>query len=165
MKRVQIPLLVLLVLKIMLILSAIPAFAQATKSDFVYQEILIQTDPPGKVQVSDDDILHLRDLTVSGPVWGELNGQLTVVANINQDTYTGNGTRYGTATLNVTDWNGLTCAFEGRSQWKYTNGMVSTGQFVGHGTGDFEGMQMMANFYDQVDHMVLAGTILNPHGN
>lgn len=110
-------------------------------------------------------MVHLRDFPVAGPVWGDLVGQLTIVANINQDIYTGDGTGYGIAILLVTEWNGLAGTFDGRSQWKYTNFMVSTGQFVGHGTGDFEGMQMMENFYDEGDHTVLSGTILNPHGD
>ena len=59
----------------------------------------------------------------------------------------------------------MTGIFDGRSQWKYTNGLVSTRQLVGHGTGDFEGMHMKANFYDEGDITVLTGTILNPHGN
>jgi hypothetical protein len=63
------------------------------------------------------------------------------------------------------EWNGMTGIFDGRSQWKYTNGLVSTGQFIGHGTGEFEGMQIMANLSDQEVHTVLAGTILDPHGN
>lgn len=109
-------------------------------------------------------MLHLRDFPVAGPVWGDLVGQLTIIANVNQDIDTGNGTVYGTAVLDIT-WNGMTGIFEVRSQWKYTNFAVSTGQFVGHGTGDFEGMQMMANFHDEGDHTVLSGTILNPHGD
>ena len=157
--------LVFFVLIIMLSLGTVSAFAQATKSDFLSHEILIPTGPPGKSWVSDDGVLHLRDFTVSGPVWGELTGQVTVVANINQDIFSGNSTACGTAFLVVTEWNGLAGTFEGRSQWKYTNGLVSWGQFVVHGTGDFDGMQIMANFYNKSDHTVISGTILNPHGD
>ncbi len=109
-------------------------------------------------------MVHLRDFPVAGPVWGDLVGQLTIVANVNQDIDTGDGAVCVTAVLDIT-WNGMTGIFEVRSQWKYTNFAVSTGQFVGHGTGDFEGMQMMANFHDEGDHTVLSGIILNPHGD
>ena len=114
--------------------------------------------------MSDDGVLHMRNLPVEGPVWGDINGQLEVFANINQDLATGDGTAFGTAVLEM-EWNGLTGTFEGRSQWKYAGFLISAGQFVGHGTGDFEGMHMRANFFhDEDGRTPLIGTILNPYG-
>ena len=165
MNRLPRVVLVILVLITILTMGTISAYAKATKTDFASQERLVPIGPPGKSWVSDDGVLHLRDFPVAGPVWGELTGSLTAVANINQDIYTGNGTGSGTAFLEVEDFDGMQGTFEGRSQWKYTNGMVTEGQFVGHGTGDFAGMQMMANFFDEDDYTVLTGTILNPHGD
>ena len=165
MKRLPTVILMILALIAILTLGTISASAQATKTDFASQERLAPIGPPGKSWVSDDGVLHLRDFPVAGPVWGELTGNLTVVANINQDIFTGDGTGYGTAFLEVDDFDGMQGTFEGRSQWKYTNGMVTKGQFVGHGTGDFDGMQVMANFYDEADYTVLSGTILSPHGD
>jgi hypothetical protein len=150
-------------LTVMLILGTVSASAQATKTDFEAEELLFPIGSPGKIWVSDDGVQHIRDFPVAGPVWGDIDGQLTVVANINWDLATGDGTAYGTAVLDV-EWNGLTGAFEGRSQWKYAGFLISAGQFVGHGTGDFEGMHMRANFFNDGDRTPLIGTILNPHG-
>jgi hypothetical protein len=150
-----------------LVLGTVTVSAQATKTEFEAQESLVPTGPPGKVWVSDDGVVHIRDLTVVGPVWGDIVGQLTVVANINQDTATGDGTAYGTAVLEVesVEWGDLSGTFEGRSQWKLAGGLIVTGQFVGHGTGDFEGMHMQANFFNAEDGTTpLIGTIHNPHG-
>jgi len=154
----------LLGLTVMLVLGTASASAQATKTDFVAEEMLAPTGPPGKVWVSDDGVVHIRDLTVVGPVWGDLVGQLTVVANINQDGATGDGTAHGTAVLEV-EWGDLSGTFEGRSQWEYAGFLVTDGQFVGHGTGDFAGMHMQASFYNAEDGTTpLIGTILEPHG-
>ena len=147
-----------------LVFAVVSVSAQSTMTDFVSEESLAPIGPPGRVWVSDDGIQHLRDFPVAGPVWGDLNGTLTVHANINWDLATGDGTAYGTAVLDA-EWNGKTGTFEGRSQWKYTGFGVSDGQFVGHGTGDFAGMHMQANFYDNDwGTTSLVGTIHNPHG-
>jgi hypothetical protein len=164
MNRQKILLATILALIAVLIVGTVSVAAKSTKTDFASEESLAPIGAPGRVWES-DGIQHIRDFPVAGPVWGELNGRLTVVANINWDLATGDGTAYGTAVLEVNDWNGLTGAFEGRSQWKYTGFAVTDGQFVGHGTGDFAGMHVKANFYDiDEDTTALVGTIHNPHG-
>jgi hypothetical protein len=137
------------------------ASEEADRIDFESMESLVPLGPPGKVWTTGDGIQHIRDFAVSGPVWGDLNGTLTVVANINWNLATGDGTAFGTAVLTV-EWNGLTGTFEGRSQWKYEGFLVVAGQFVGHGTGDFEGMQMQANFFNADGGTPLIGSILIP---
>ncbi|HUS34628.1 MAG TPA: hypothetical protein VM680_04675 [Verrucomicrobiae bacterium] len=132
--------------------------------DFESVESLVPLGPPGKVWTTSDGIQHIRDFAVSGPVSGDINGTLTVIANINWNLATGEGTAYGTFVLAV-EWNGLTGTFVGRSQWKYSGFKVQDGQGVGHGTGDFEGMQLFANFFDESGVTPLIGTILIPHSN
>jgi hypothetical protein len=135
----------------------------AVKIDFVAEEKLAPTGPPGRIWVSDDGVQHIRDLPVAGLVWGDINGTLTIVSNRNLDLATGHGTAYGTAILEV-EWNGLIGTFEGRSEWKIEGFRIVAGQFIGHGTGDFEGMQMQANFFFTPAGTPLIGTILIPHG-
>lgn len=136
----------------------------AVKIDFESEELLAPTGPLGKIWVSDDGVQHIRDFEVAGPVWGDINGTLTVVANINLDLATGDGTGHGTFVLDV-EWNGLTGTFEGTSQWKYDGFLVSNGKGSADGTGDFEGMHMQANFFDDHGRTPLIGTILIPRGD
>jgi hypothetical protein len=136
----------------------------AVKIDFVAEEALAPIGPPGRIWVSDDGVQHIRDLPVAGVVWGDINGALIIVSNRNLDLATGDGTAYGTAVLEV-EWNGLIGTFEGRSQWKIEGFRIVAGQFIGHGTGDFEGMQMQANFFNTDAGNPLIGTILIPQGD
>ena len=136
----------------------------AVKIDFEAEEALAPIGPPGKIWVSDDGVQHIRDLPVAGTVWGDLNGTLVIVSNRNLDLATGHGTAHGTAVLEV-KWNGLFGTFEGRSEWKIEAFRIVAGQFIGHGTGDFEGMQMQANFFNAATGTPLIGTILIPHGD
>ncbi len=113
--------------------------------------------------MSHDGMQHIRDFPVAGPVWGDLNGTLTVIANINLNLATGDGTAHGTFILEV-EWNGLIGTFEGRSQWKYDGFRIVAGQGTAHGTGDFEGLRMKANFFTAEDGRTpLIGTIFIPH--
>lgn len=148
----------------MIAFSSSPSLANGTtKIDFIAAEILTPTGPPSRVWVSDDGVQHIRDLPVAGPVWGDLNGTLKLLSNRNLNLVTGHGTAFGAAILSV-EWNGLVGTFEGRSEWKIEGFRIVTGQFVGHGTGDFAGMQMMANFFQTPTGAPLIGTILIPSG-
>jgi len=163
MRRKVAQIVVILSLIALLALIVASASAQSTKTYFEAEEQLAPVGPPGKVWGNEDGIEHIRDLPVAGPVWGDLAGTLSINANINWDA-TGTGTAYGTAILDV-EWNGKTGTFEGRSQWKYAGFVVADGQFVGHGTGDFAGMQMKADFYATGGGVAaLVGTINDPHG-
>ena len=148
-------------LLLLVLLSARHTNAAATKIDFEAAELLAPVGPPGKIWVS-GGIQHIRDFVVTGQVWGDLEGTLTVAANINWDLTTGNGTAFGTFLLAV-EWNGLVGTFEGRSEWKYEGFRVLIGQATGQGTGDFEGMQLQANFFDTETGTPLIGTILIPN--
>ena len=131
---------------------------------FEAEERLAPTGPPERVWVSDDGIQHTRNSPVAGIVWGDLNGTITILGNRNLDLATGHGTAHAEAVVDV-EWNGLTGTFEGRSQWKLEAFRIVDGQFIGHGTGDFEGMQMEAHFFNDSGRVPFNGTILIPGGN
>jgi hypothetical protein len=134
----------------------------AVKIDFVAQEALAPIGPPGKIWVS-DGVQHIRDFPLAGPVWGDLNGTLTTSFNVNLNLTTGDGTAFGIFILEV-EWNGLIGTFEGRAQGTY-DGFLISGHGSGHGTGDFEGMQIQAFFFNTGTAVPLIGTILLPHGD
>ena len=157
-------------LAILLLGIFIPLLSQAADTegngaitiDFEAEERLAPTGPPERVWVS-DGIQHTRNAPVAGVVWGDINGTVTVLGNRNLDLATGHGSAHGVAVVEV-EWNGLIGTFEGRSQWKLENFIIVDGQFVGHGTGDFEGMQMRAHFFNDSGRIPFSGTILIPGG-
>ena len=130
---------------------------------FEAEERLAPTGPPERVWVS-DGIQHTRKAHVAGIVWGDINGTITVVGNRNLNLATGHGTAHGVAVVDV-EWHGLTGTFEGISEWKLENFRVVDGQFIGHGTGDFEGMLMQAYFFNDGVRVPFSGAILVPGGN
>ena len=137
--------------------------AEAIKIDVVSEEKLRPTGPPGRIWVS-DGVQHTRDFPLSGPVWGDLNGTLSIIFNTNLNLTTGDGTAFGSFILAV-EWNGLQGTFEGRSKAKYQSFLVTDGYGVGHGTGDFEGMQIHLAFFNEDGRIPLIGTIIIPGGN
>lgn len=132
-----------------------------TKFDFVAEELLSPVGAPEKIWMS-GDVQHIRNFPLAGPVWGDINGALTTSFNVNLNLATGDGTAFGIFIFAV-EWNGLVGIFEGRAHAKY-EGFVISGFGSGHGTGDFEGMQFHANFFEVDGHTLLAGTILIPSG-
>ena len=128
---------------------------------FEAEERLAPTGPPERVWVSDDGIQHTRNAPVAGIVWGDINGTITILGNRNLDLATGHGAAHAEAVVDV-EWNGLTGTFEGRSQWKLEAFRIVDGQFIGHGTGDFEGMLMQAHFFNDSGRVPFTGTILIP---
>jgi hypothetical protein len=136
--------------------------AETIKIDVVSEEKLAPTGPPGRIWVS-DGVQHTRDFPLSGPVWGDLNGNLSIIFNTNLNLATGDGTAFGSFVLAV-EWNGFQGTFEGRSKAKYQSFLVTNGYGVGHGTGDFEGMQIQLSFFHEGDRVPLIGTIIMPGG-
>ena len=133
----------------------------AIKLHFVSEEILSPIGPPERIWMS-GDVQHIRNFPLAGPVWGDINGTLTTYFNVNLNLTTGDGTAFGIFILEV-EWNGLRGTFEGRAQANY-EGFVISGHGSGHGTGDFEGMQMQAFFFQEDGRTPLIGTILIPGG-
>lgn len=150
---------------IFLALSSAPInrAAEAIKIDVISEEKLRPIGPPGRIWVSGDGVQHTRGFPLAGPVFGDLNGTLSIVFNTNLNLATGHGAAFGSFVLAV-EWNGLIGTFEGRSEAKYQNFLVSDGHGIGHGTGDFAGMQIELYFFNEGGRVPLIGTILIPGG-
>ncbi|HUS34627.1 MAG TPA: hypothetical protein VM680_04670 [Verrucomicrobiae bacterium] len=148
------------IVSVLILLLSASRSAEAIKIEVVSEEKLRPIGPPGKIWVSDDGVQHTRDFPLAGPVWGDLNGTLTTSFNTNLNLTTGDGTAFGSFVLAV-EWNGLVGTFEGRAEGKYEDFVIS-GHGPGHGTGDFEGMQIHLYFFNEAGHVALIGTILIP---
>jgi hypothetical protein len=89
---------------------------------------------------------HVRGLPCERPMSGDLEGLVTMVANLNIDATTGKGTGWGTITYDVA-WNGLQGTFEGNFMMSMVD-FVWSGGVVAHGaSGDFVGMRLVARFW------------------
>lgn len=152
----------------MLALGALPAQAKATKTSYTGVETVVSVGMPEKEWVS-DGILHVRglilgtdfDVTIDG---GTFSFSVEVAFGFNLDLATGDGNGFGTVRLDGT-LGGLPGTFEGRFVAKFTGGVLSV-QYVGHGSGGFEGMKIMgAGTEDPAAGVTMhAGIILDPHG-
>jgi hypothetical protein len=112
--------------------------------------------------VDDELIGHWRDVEVTFDVEGDLMGTLTVMANSNVDLKTFNGDEFGSFELDVT-YGELQGTFKGRMSGTMEHG-VSTSSFVGHGSGDFDGMKLRLTItFDWRNPATYEGTILDPH--
>ena len=98
------------------------------------------TGPPERQWVDDEGVLHFRGLPVSSPLTGDFVGTDFLIVNRNQDP-DGNGDSFGTFVWDGV-WAGGSGTFEGR--WSSIIGVG--GDFVGQGSGDFEGMRIMGSF-------------------
>ena len=85
-------------------------------------------------------ILHMRGSPHDGFVWGNLDGDLTYVGDIELNMETFDGTGQGIVCFDV-NYGELSGTFEGRMVIKVNGGYI-TAMFVCHGDGDFEGMHL-----------------------
>ncbi len=110
--------------------------------------------------MDDDGVMHFRGLPIVYSLTGEIiSGTLSAVVNANIDMTTGGGDNFGSFAITTAEG-----AWEGRFSGTYTAG-VPSGEFVGHGSGTFEGMKIMGTFSAVTpDVAMLEGTILDPHG-
>jgi len=107
-------------------------------------------------------ILHARGWDHYGDVWGDLEGTLTYVGDINFNLMTSDGTGGGTVCFSV-NYEGLSGNFEGRMVIKVNGGYI-TGMFVCHGNGDFEGMHLKGTCEGGMGGDYLANAVLlNPN--
>lgn len=133
---------VLLALAIMII-SPVKAI---TKEPYWCHMEFSTIDAPGKQWVSEDGILHMKDLHWLGTYEGVLGtGTMDVwFEMISLDLATGEGTFKGTWLITITPQNTL----GGYGRGIITGYVFCSGTFVGtHGTGAFEGVKKMGEFY------------------
>jgi len=148
-----------------LLIFAAPVVAKATKTEFkaTIEEFIFQ-GVPERQWIDGEGILHIRGLPLERRVDGDFVGTQTIVQNLNMDTATGTGNAWGTVILYVT-WDGLTGTFESHYVGTITPTDGASFKVNGHGTGDFEGMKMRADFWSIGNNRAaLEGIVLNPHG-
>ena len=137
--------------------------AKATKTEFESirtEECLIDQ---GDVKIS-GGTLHIRGAIQTGIAESEevrVAGPFTIVTNFDLNLTTGNGTGFGTISINPDAVDGTwECTSTGRS----TNFLFS-GRAVGQGTGDLKGQKIMFSITQRVDLPTIdRGHILNPQG-
>ncbi len=141
-KKSRITIIITLVLLGVLV-SFIPAAAQAQHLDFTGTTCMLSQSPPEKFWISEDGILHMRgivtqNIDVAGPYD---TGTASMTMNIDINPITGEGHGYGTFTIYPAAYNGT---FEGHwSSHISPDGL--RGSAAGHGTGDLEGLQTFNN--------------------
>lgn len=108
-------------------------------------------------------ITHIRGWDHIGDVWGDLEGSLTYVGNVELKMETYDGTSEGIISFSV-GYGDLSGIFEGRMVVKFNGGYI-TGIFVGHGNGDFEGMHLRGTCEGSMFVGVYSANavLLNPH--
>ena len=108
-------------------------------------------------------ILHMRGSPHDGDVWGDLEGTLIYVGDIELNMETFDGTGQGIVCFDV-NYGELSGTFEGRMVIKVNGGYI-TAMFVCHGDGDFEGMKLKGTAEGGMGGTYMADAIiLNPHG-
>ena len=135
----------------------LPAHA-ATTTSFAATAVETPSGEPARMWLDEDGILHIRGLPVSGPVSGDLEGTISILANLNLDLATGSGDLFGSLTLetSVGTWDSH---FSGT----ITGGLAS-GEFVGKSP---DGRKIMGTFTERASEpgtVDFEGVILNPKG-
>ena len=162
---------VLLALVTVAVLSvfAAPATARSTKTVFT-AELLTPYDvgAPEREWIDGGSTLHARGQSSKRDITGDIVGWEAVEGNINLNLETLDGQAWGEVTLYVT-WKGREGTFEAHYSMQITDGYAD-GRVVGHGTGELEGVKLMAHVFDVdpppgIHLMVLEGVLLDPHGD
>ena len=128
-----------LILTVVFSLAAGGVQARATQTPYQFTVTDVEVGVPERVWV-DGGILHIREQPVKTSITGDIVGSAVTIRNVNLDLSTGDGSAWGTFVRSVT-WQGLSGTFEGHFTAKIT-GSSTVVQLVGHGTEDFEGMQI-----------------------
>jgi hypothetical protein len=124
--------------------SAVPASAQAQRLSFSGTTCTQSQTQPEKFWISDDGVMHSRGsvLTNIDMTDGDYDtGMAIMTGNVDLDLVTGYGHAHGTFILYPAAYNGT---FEGSwSSHLSPDGL--RGVAVGHGTGELEGVQIFNN--------------------
>ncbi len=172
--RIRIAPAVLSILVALLLLAATGVQAKATKTPFTGFEFFVPVGQPDSDWMA-DGIWHIRGIPIigffAGPQFSWVN---YVVFSFNLNLATGYGNGFGTCYFEVT-WGTDSGTFERcRFTAKFGGplvgviGWVFTVNFVGHGSGDFEGMKIRGTgtgeIYPNVGWLSHVGIVLDPHG-
>lgn len=136
---------ILLVLAMVVVLvSTVPASAQAERI-YMSGTTCIQTQsPPERFWISEDGIMHMRGISTSNIDVTDSpydTGTASMIMNFDIDPRTGYGHAFGTFTIYPTTYDGT---WEGHwSSHIAPDGL--RGSATGHGTGELEGLQIFNN--------------------
>jgi len=160
-KRVLIPVTVLLVLFAVAPVMAAPA----TKTPFTAEAHFITGNvDPGETRTTKGNIVQIRNSTSTGTVTGDISGTLLFVQDQTLDMNTGLGVNHGKFVITVVGG-----TYEGSFRSMFT-GLSFTGTFVAQGTGTVEGQILMGSYEGQITivdtshhvQMTIDGVILSP---
>jgi hypothetical protein len=129
---------------LVVVVSAVPAYAQAQRLNFIGTTCTQSQTPPEKFWISDDGVMHSRGalLTNIDVTNGDYDTGINILTgDIDLDLATGYGHAHGTFTIYPAGYNGT---FEG-SWSSHISPDGLRGIAVGHGTGDLEGVQIFNN--------------------
>jgi len=166
MKKVLIPVMVLLVLFVVTPVMAAPA----TKTTFTSEASFgFGNVSPGEDWTTEDGIYHLKGAVSEGTTdihsaYGDMSGTLVIRHSLVIDTNTGLGACHGKFVITV---DGLG-TFEGSEHGAHTitDHHYITGNLVAKGTGMFEGLKMTASYegevIDGIVVMDMEGILLSP---
>jgi hypothetical protein len=126
---------------LVVLVSAVPAYAEAQRLNFTGTTCTQSQTPPEKFWISDDGIMHQRGIVLTNidVTDGDYDTGINVLTgNIDLNLATGYGHAYGTFTI-------YPAAFEGTFEGSWSSHISPDGlrgRGVGHGTGELEGVQV-----------------------
>ena len=143
-KRISKSSIILTLALLVVLVSVVPASAQAERLNFTGTTCIQSQSPPEKLWISDDGVMHSRGVVLTNidVTDGDYDtGIAILIGDIDLDLATGYGHAHGTFTLYPSAYSGT---FEGHwSSHISPDGL--RGIAVGHGTGDLEGAQILNN--------------------
>jgi hypothetical protein len=164
---------ILVFLAALLALSAItvimPVMASATRTPVAGNATLSVTSI-GDIHITKSGILHQADAQASGPMTGDVSGEMQIELSASFNTNTGEGVAWGE--FLITNAQGT---FEGMFRVKDTGFIHFIGTGEGHGTGAYEGMMVQLLFQGEDLYrsgysgtngltMTYSGSVLSPKG-
>ena len=131
-----------------------PATHAATSTSFTTNEQVIAVDPPAS-QTQRGDLLRIRGQRFTALLSGDIDGTLVLVADIDIDVTTGNGTIRGSFTIQLDDGRSFSGTFAGTLR-----GGLGNTRFVGRGA---DGSAVVGRTVESAPGVaVITGTITTP---
>jgi hypothetical protein len=143
-KRISKPSIILTLALLVVLVSVVPASAQAERLSFTGTTCIQNQTPPERFWISDDGVMHSRGVVLTNidVTDGDYDTGIAILTgNMDINLATGYGHAYGTFIIYPSAYSGT---FAGHwSSHISPDGL--RGSAVGHGTGDLEGVQIFNN--------------------
>ena len=140
-KRISKPSIILTLALLVVLVSVVPASAQAERLTFTGTTCIQSQSPPEKLWISDDGVMHSRGVVLTNidVTDGDYDTGIAILTgNMDINLATGYGHAYGTFTI-------YPAAFEGTFEGSWSSHISPDGlrgRAVGHGTGELEGVHV-----------------------